>query len=63
MKSPILGLDHNKVRIGFIYSSTARKAAERYFKELERLNIIKPEKIGKEVLYINIELLSILSGK
>ncbi|MEO8398535.1 MAG: Fic/DOC family N-terminal domain-containing protein [Ignavibacteriaceae bacterium] len=41
----------------------ARKAAERYFKELERLKIIKPEKVGKEVLYINIELFDILSGK
>ncbi len=41
----------------------ARKAAERYFKELERLNIIKPEKVGKEVLYINIELFNILTGK
>ena len=41
----------------------ARKAAERYFKELERLNIIKPEKIGKEILYINTELFRILSGK
>ena len=41
----------------------ARKAAERYLKELERLEIIRPEKVGKEVLYINIELFNILSGK
>ncbi|MFC2119891.1 Fic family protein [Bacteroidota bacterium] len=42
---------------------SARKAAERYLKELERLEILKPEKVGKEVLYINIELFEILSGK
>ena len=42
---------------------SARKAAERYLKELERLNILRPEKVGKEILYINIELFKILSGK
>ena len=42
---------------------SARKAAERYLKELERLKIIRPEKVGKEVLYINIELFNILSRK
>jgi len=42
---------------------SARKAAERYLKELERIGIITPEKVGKEVLYINIALFDILSGK
>lgn len=42
---------------------SARKAAERYLKELERLQILRPEKVGKEVLYINTELFEILSGK
>lgn len=42
---------------------SARKAAERYLKELERLKILKPEKVGKEVLYINTDLFNILSGK
>lgn len=40
-----------------------RKAAERYLKELERLEILKSEKIGKEVIYRNILLYKILTGK
>jgi len=40
-----------------------RKAAERYLKELERLEILKSEKIGKEVVYLNKNLLKILSGE
>jgi len=39
-----------------------RKAAERYLKELERIGIITPEKVGKEVLYVNTVLFDILSG-
>jgi Fic family protein len=42
---------------------SARKAAERYLKELERLKIIVPEKVGKEVIYINTGLFKILSDK
>lgn len=42
---------------------SARKAAERYLKELERLKVLIPEKVGKEVLYINTELFKILSGE
>lgn len=41
----------------------ARKAAERYLKELERLQILKSVKVGKEVIYLNTALFSILSGK
>lgn len=41
----------------------ARKAAERYLKELVRLKILQPVKIGKEVIYLNLALFSILSGK
>jgi Fic family protein len=40
-----------------------RKAAERYLKELERLEILSSEKIGKEVIYLNLKLLRILRGK
>lgn len=40
-----------------------RKAAERYLKELVRLNILDPEKVGKEVIYKNVELYRILTGK
>ncbi len=42
---------------------SARKAAERYLKELERLGILRSEKVGKEVLYINTKLFKILSGR
>ncbi|MCH7723351.1 MAG: Fic family protein [Bacteroidetes bacterium] len=40
-----------------------RKAAERYLKELERLSILKSEKVGKEIVYVNLALFKILSGK
>lgn len=33
----------------------ARKAASRYLKELERIRILKSQKIGRETLYFNIE--------
>mgnify|MGYP000645739541 CR=1 FL=1 len=38
-----------------------RKAAERYLKELVRLKILEPEKVGKEVVYKNNELYRILT--
>jgi len=37
-----------------------RKAASRYLKELERIGILNSQKIGRETLYINIELVEIL---
>jgi Fic family protein len=37
-----------------------RKAASRYLKELERIGVLKSQKIGRETLYINIELVEIL---
>lgn len=40
-----------------------RKAAERYLKELVRLKILEPEKVGKEIIYKNIELYKILTTK
>lgn len=40
-----------------------RKAAERYLKELVRLKILEPEKVGKEIIYKNIELYKILTDK
>lgn len=39
-----------------------RKAAERYLKELVRLKILEPEKVGKEVIYKNVELYKILTA-
>ena len=49
-------------KIGFIIKENIaqRKAAERYLKELERLGILKSEKIGKEVIYLNTVLYDIL---
>lgn len=37
-----------------------RKAASRYLRELERIGVLKSQKIGRETLYINIELVEIL---
>ncbi len=37
-----------------------RKAASRYLKELEKIGILKAQKVGRETLYINTELIEIL---
>ena len=37
-----------------------RKTASRYLKELERIGILKSQKIGRETLYINTQLVEIL---
>ena len=37
-----------------------RKAASRYLKELERIGIVESQKVGRELLYINKELIEIL---
>ena len=37
-----------------------RKAASRYLRELERIGVLKSQKIGRETLYINIKLVEIL---
>lgn len=37
-----------------------RKAASRYLKELEKIGILKSQKVGRETLYINKELIRIL---
>ncbi len=37
-----------------------RKAASRYLKELEKIGILDSQKVGREVLYINKELIDIL---
>lgn len=38
-----------------------RKAASRYLKNLKDIGILKSEKIGREILYLNTELIEILS--
>ena len=39
-----------------------RKAASRYLKEMEKIGILHSQKIGKEVIYINTELIKILKS-
>jgi hypothetical protein len=38
-----------------------RKTAAEYLKELERIGILKSQKIGKENLYLNVKLYELLS--
>jgi len=38
-----------------------RKTAAEYLKELEKIGILKPYKIGRETLYLNVELYELLS--
>ncbi len=40
-----------------------RKAASRYLKQLEDIGVLKSEKIGRENLYLNKELIEILKHK
>lgn len=40
-----------------------RKAASRYLQELERIGILQSQKIGRETIYINNELIEILENK
>ena len=37
-----------------------RKAASRYLKELEEIGVLESQKVGREILYINKELIGIL---
>jgi Fic family protein len=37
-----------------------RKAASRYLKELENIGVLKSQKVGREILYVNKELIEIL---
>ncbi len=37
-----------------------RKAASRYLKELESIGVLESQKIGRETLYVNRELIEIL---
>lgn len=48
-------------KINFVVNQlqVERKAASRYLRELERIGVLKSQKIGRETLYINIELVEI----
>ena len=39
-----------------------RKAASRYLRTLEKIGILKSKKVGREVIYINQDLFSLLKG-
>jgi len=49
-------------KIDFVVNSlrVERKAASRYLRELEDLGIIKSQKIGRDIIYVNSELIEIL---
>jgi Fic family protein len=38
-----------------------RQTAAEYLKELEKIGILKPYKIGREILYLNVKLYKLLS--
>ena len=53
---------HHKVNNFHKYKEVInyRKAASRYLKNLENIDVLKSEKIGREILYLNKELMEIL---
>ena len=51
---------YSKIEFVVNHLQVERKAASRYLKELEKTGILKSEKIGRETLYINKELIEIL---
>jgi len=51
---------YSKIEFVVNHLQVERKAASRYLKELEKLGILESQKIGRETLYINKELIEIL---
>lgn len=49
-------------KIDFIVSklNVERKAASRYLKDLESIGVLKSQKVGRETLYVNVDLIEIL---
>ena len=54
-EQPYSKIDFVVTRLG-----VERKAASRYLKELEEIGVLKSQKVGRETLYINKELIKIL---
>lgn len=54
--------EHPYSKIEFVVSKLGveRKAASRYLKQLEEIGVLKSQKIGRETIYINTELIEIL---
>ncbi len=51
---------YSKIEFVVTRLGVERKAASRYLKELERIGIVESQKVGRELLYINRELIEIL---
>ena len=51
---------YSKIEFVVNHLQVERKAASRYLKELERIGILESQKVGRETLYINKELIKIL---
>ena len=54
-ENPYCKIEHITSKLG-----VERKAASRYLKRLEEIGILKMTKIGRENIYINIELMKLL---
>lgn len=54
--------EHPYSKIEFVVNNLGveRKAASRYLKKLEKIGVLKSQKIGRETLYLNTELIKIL---
>jgi len=51
---------YSKIEFVVNHLQVERKAASRYLKEMERIGILESQKVGRETLYINKELIEIL---
>ena len=51
---------YSKIEFVVNHLQVERKAASRYLKELERIGILESQKVGRETLYINKDLIKIL---
>ena len=57
--------EHPYSKIEFVVNKLGveRKAASRYLKKMENIGVLKSQKIGRETVYINTELIEILKGQ
>ena len=51
---------YSKIEFVVNQLNVERKAASRYLKELEKIDILESQKVGRETLYINKKLIEIL---
>ena len=51
---------YSKIEFVVNHLQVERKAASRYLREMEKIGILKSQKVGRETIYINIELIEIL---